>query len=288
VREIDFVTLQYRVQPRIRKVESKCFQEQMELPVMLKGQVWSILTRPQMKTISTQTNKLKIGSDEEYESAPDEEEEEEKEKKEKPNSPRKIEENSYFKRKLTSLKSDFEVIRRSREKFEPISMVDALILSNEKSIFGLKQIFKFIMKEKSKNENIFEKILKEPKETKFSFRSMVLIDFPIELIDLNDRLTNLDLAYNLLTDVSCWFSSSFEYLTNLDLSHNFLFQLPNSFANLQKLKELNLSNNKFEYFPEPVLELLNLQSLNLKSNSLAYIPSEILKLKKNLTELDFS
>jgi Leucine-rich repeat (LRR) protein len=91
-----------------------------------------------------------------------------------------------------------------------------------------------------------------------------------------------------LTDVSCWFSSSFEYLTNLDLSHNFLFQLPNSFANLQKLKELNLSNNNFEYFPEPVLELINLQSLNLKSNSLAYIPSEILKLKKNLTELDFS
>jgi hypothetical protein len=80
VREIDFVTLQYRVQPRIRKVESKCFQEQMELPVMLKGQIWSILTRPEMKTISTQTNRTKIESDDEYESAPEEKEEEKKEK----------------------------------------------------------------------------------------------------------------------------------------------------------------------------------------------------------------
>eukprot|EP01080_Neovahlkampfia_damariscottae_P010352 gene10352-2766_t len=309
VREIDFVTMQYRTTQRIRKVESKYFQEQMELPVLLKGDIWSSMIKPITRNISTQTRKVDIlsngsGSDEEYQSAKEEiEDEEDQNEDEEFNDlkndivkrnlsvPKKIEENLQLKRKKISLENEMNMESNVKSNLEKISMSDIFSISNLKSFYGLKQIIKFIISEKSIkiNENILEKITKEgAKETRFSFKSNGLVEFPIEILDINDRVTQLDLSYNFIVTIPNWFSSNFEYLTHLDLSHNFLFELPNSFSQLQKLKELNLSNNKFEFFPDSILDLNSLQSLNLKYNKLTYIPSEILKLKKTLTELDLS
>lgn len=64
-------------------------------------------------------------------------------------------------------------------------------------------------------------------------------------------------------------------LENLYLQHNQMSFLPESCANLTKLRELGLTSNQFLEFPDPVQYHINLEILSLQCNSIRRVPSNI-------------
>ena len=102
--------------------------------------------------------------------------------------------------------------------------------------------------------------------------------------ELNDfqKLTKLDLGYNLLTDISPL--KKLQQLTKLELGNNQLTDIT-PLKKLQQLTELNLSSNQLTDIT-PLKELQQLTELNLSYNQLTDITP--LKELQQLTELNLS
>lgn len=64
-------------------------------------------------------------------------------------------------------------------------------------------------------------------------------------------------------------------LTLLDLSFNLLKDLPDNFSELSQLKELNLASNRLEVIPRCLFQLENLEILHLGRGEYSEIPDEL-------------
>ena len=77
------------------------------------------------------------------------------------------------------------------------------------------------------------------------------------------------------------------YFTLINLEYNRLESLPESFGNLNKLKDLNLMYNRLSSLPKSFGNLFNLRALNISNNRLSSIPPPIKSLP-NLRALDIN
>jgi hypothetical protein len=95
----------------------------------------------------------------------------------------------------------------------------------------------------------------------------------------------LNLSNNDISILPSWFGDVFQFVESLDLSHNKLFELPQSFEEMDRLKSLDLSYNKFEYFPQ-IIAYMNIEVLNISHNYMLIIQSDFMM--DNLINLDVS
>lgn len=126
------------------------------------------------------------------------------------------------------------------------------------------------------------------KDTKLQLDRLSLRYIPFEVLDLQGKITHLDLSHNMLTELPEWFIDSCRFIQHLDLSNNYLFELPSSFKHLAKLRELNLSHNRFQQFPNSITNLSGLTYLDISNNSITWVTDNIRLLKGTLNYLDIS
>lgn len=117
------------------------------------------------------------------------------------------------------------------------------------------------------------------------YRSL-LSQLPRDLLELQVRLTNLSLKFNMLREVppEIW---SLGALVRLDLSVNGLESLPADVGQLTGLTELDVSDNQLKFLPEEIGLLTALVRLKVTKNALRSLPMQISRLKA-LETLDVS
>ncbi|EFC38629.1 rhoGEF domain-containing protein [Naegleria gruberi] len=120
------------------------------------------------------------------------------------------------------------------------------------------------------------------------FRYNILSQVPIQSLVEGGNITLLDISNNYISSIPTWFATTLKSLTYLFLPYNYLYELPENFCEMKKLKELDLSNNNFEYVPGCILKLPNILTLDLSGNSLLIFPNDISLLKNTLTDLNIS
>ena len=114
-----------------------------------------------------------------------------------------------------------------------------------------------------------------------------LTTIPSDIIHF-EYLTDLNLSYNQLTDISdLSYKLRCTNIRQLDLSYNQLTSLPAVFGELVNIKELNLSNNQLITLPEQIGQLVNMDWLDLSNNNLDCLPTDIKELLY-LQELNLS
>lgn len=95
----------------------------------------------------------------------------------------------------------------------------------------------------------------------------LLTEVPYELQNMNELLTELNLAKNQISFIPT-FISQFSRLFHVNFSCNLLRSLPMEFAGLQTLCELNISQNRLDHLPTCIYELENLETLNASDNQI--------------------
>lgn len=113
-----------------------------------------------------------------------------------------------------------------------------------------------------------------------------LKDIPPEVLDLSEKLRNLDLSKNKLPSLPEDISK-FKLLKQLNLESNKLEMVPDYIANLQKLELLNVSNNFIQSLPHTFCKLCNLKQIFLNNNKFKQFPVQLLGLT-NLEVVDLS
>jgi len=107
-------------------------------------------------------------------------------------------------------------------------------------------------------------------------------DWPVAL---QSRLQELDLSFNLLSDLpSLQFLRS---LRMLNLSANKISALLSSLGSLTSLEELRLTGNAIEYISPDIGKLVSLEKLYLQNNQIKSVPAQLTRLTK-LEDLDLS
>ena len=120
------------------------------------------------------------------------------------------------------------------------------------------------------------------------FRYNILTQVPIQSLVDGANITLLDLSNNYISSIPAWFSTTLKSLAYLFLPYNYLYELPENFCEMKRLKELDLSHNSFEYFPGCILKLHNIVTLDLSHNSLLLVPNDLSLLKNTITDLNIS
>lgn len=104
-----------------------------------------------------------------------------------------------------------------------------------------------------------------------------LKEIPPDVFNLCDRLRNLDLSKNKLTNLSDDISK-LKLLKQLNLDSNKLEWLPDALVNLKKLEMLNVSNNLLAALPDSFSSLTNLKQVYLNNNRIKMFPVQLLGL----------
>lgn len=140
-------------------------------------------------------------------------------------------------------------------------------------------------------QNISLPTIKQALDTgKFNLSSKKLTEIPEFIFDINAEIpqgirdldpdymwynsqiiTQINLAYNNLTSISCKISQ-IQDLTHLDLTDNLLTELPDEFHMFKNLTTINFSHNKIRKLPKslteacPTLSYLHLQQNEISGN----------------------
>ncbi|KRZ86116.1 PH domain leucine-rich repeat-containing protein phosphatase 1 [Trichinella sp. T8] len=114
---------------------------------------------------------------------------------------------------------------------------------------------------------------------------LVALPAPSALSELN-RIQQLYLACNRLTDASLTVIARYRRLQVLDISHNRFTWLPNDvIEKLQTLQELNISGNQINILPSSLVSLPFLVTLRAHSNQICEIPNFALSNRLTLIDL---
>lgn len=113
-----------------------------------------------------------------------------------------------------------------------------------------------------------------------------LKEIPPEVLNLSEKLRNLDLSKNRLSEISDNITC-FKHLKHLNLECNKLQSLPEPIAKLHKLEYLNASFNVLTELPHSFCTLSNLKQVYLNHNKLTKFPPQLLNLK-NLEVVELS
>lgn len=106
--------------------------------------------------------------------------------------------------------------------------------------------------------------------------------FPVAVLELGERCTEIDFSSNNLNALPSKFGNMLPALKTLNFSYNQITQLPQSIECLAKLQVLNMTANALLAIPDVIARCTSLRRLLLASNSpLQEIPSSI----GNLTAL---
>jgi Leucine-rich repeat (LRR) protein len=106
--------------------------------------------------------------------------------------------------------------------------------------------------------------------------------FPVAVLELGERCTEIDFSSNNLNALPSKFGNMLPALKTLNFSYNQITQLPQSIECLTKLQVLNMTANALLAIPDVIARCISLRRLLLASNApLQEIPSTI----GNLTSL---
>jgi hypothetical protein len=132
--------------------------------------------------------------------------------------------------------------------------------------------------------------LNNPGQSTLNLCGLKLTELPPELFkipDLVNRLKDLDLSYNQLTQLPDTFGN-LSQLTTLNLVRNELTQLPDTFGNLRQLTKLNLRMTELTQLPSTFGNLSQLADLKLDYNdTLTQLPDTFGRLTA-LTDLSLN
>lgn len=113
-----------------------------------------------------------------------------------------------------------------------------------------------------------------------------LKEIPLEVLNLEDNLRNLDLSKNKISCIPDDINR-LKHLKQLNMSVNNVGILPESMGTLKKLEVLNLSNNLISSLPQCLTNLNNLKQIYLSHNKIKEFPTQLLCLN-NLEVVDLS
>ena len=102
------------------------------------------------------------------------------------------------------------------------------------------------------------------------------------------NLEEIDLSFNLISDIPNTTFSTLKSLRSLSLSHNLLNKISKGIS-LPGLKKLFLSHNKIETLQEDSLkDFTGLETLSLRGNNIAFLDEKVFENLKNLIKLDLA
>ncbi|KAF0979611.1 hypothetical protein FDP41_001279 [Naegleria fowleri] len=153
---------------------------------------------------------------------------------------------------------------------------------------NLKQIFDSIIDKDDLFRQNYNPTQISAKSQAVYFRYSILTQVPIQSLVDGSNISLLDLSNNYISSIPTWFATTLKSLTYLFLPNNYLYELPENFCEMKKLRELDLSHNAFEYMPSAILKLPNIITLDFSNNSLLLLPNDISLLKNTLTDLNVS
>lgn len=116
-------------------------------------------------------------------------------------------------------------------------------------------------------------------------RNNKLASLPQELFAVCNRLQNIDLAFNKLTQIDASIGNLSE-LRDLKLNGNGLVTIPSTISECVSLQTLDLSENRLQWLPDTIEGLRGLVQLNLSKNALKEIPR--MNYMKGMNFLDLS